>query len=420
MDATENATRTTRHGPIRILLLIVVLQATAGCSVFRPRIPQPAWDDGSMSAAIAAIDTAYKSADDRVDSVTGINAISGVTTLVGTGGAGIAAVFSGSKDLILSFATLGAVALAVNGSYGNRVQSTIYQNASSALLCLSDTVAPIRGVHKALETQMRDVNEHRANVMSLLPQGSAGQQTLAQELIHYANEASDRHRARLIKEDAYAAKVLGTLRSLIDSANAQIQAAMPDAAALARTGNSLGEIRIKGEDTSDIPGEVEAPAAGTARAQVYRRNIQGTVAVDSPALQTAMRKLQLALNDAAENLGKDVATPEINCALPNAPTFAPLKVNIPAGQTAIPVGFGTVATFTISGGSPPYTQPRWIGAAPAFLEVVVESPDVLRISKTATAKESDFNPALTFYFDIYDSLGKHLDTPVQISVLKSP
>lgn len=76
-------------------------------------------------------------------------------------------------------------------------------------------------------------------------------------------------------------------------------------------------------------------------------------------------------------------------------------------------------SLTISGGTPPYTQPRWIGVAPTFLTVTVESPDTLRISPKSTSKDEDFKSNASFSFDIYDALGKHLETPLTIKAVEA-
>lgn len=298
----------------RLFLLLPIIASMTGCSVFKPRIPRPEWD-GSFQSALTAVDDTQKEVDRRLSSIEGIQAYSGLGTLVGAGGAGIAAVFKGSKDLILGFTTLGAVSLAVNGSYGNRPQLAIYRNASAAFSCLQDSIAPVATAHRSIGSTLEIVEDRADAVQERLKvtTGLMDQQTVARQLLSQAQWVGTKQRLRVAIEDGYASAVISALRSLVTKVNEQLDTAIPDAVALSRTGSSLMSFTVKGE-------KEPLPPANEWRDSNYR-----PAEVDTE-LRDRMNELRASINQAAKLMHDDVKTPSIDCNVADASTIAPMRV----------------------------------------------------------------------------------------------
>jgi hypothetical protein len=403
-----------------ILIVSSVAVLSSGCSVFKPYIPNPKWD-GSYSSALKAIEDTQSVVDDRLSSVQAINSYSGAGTLLGIGGAGIAAVFHGSTDLILGLTTLGAASLAVNGSYGNRPQTTIYRNGAAAFLCLQDSIAPVSTLHRSIAATVFEIEKHAGLVRQqlIVSSGSAEQKHTADEMLRSADTIDNKHRLRLAIEDGYAGSVISVLRSLINAVNAQLDTAIPDAAALARMGSSLASLSVERDpDVQNLHQPIGSAAQVKQAGWTGYKTVVAQAGLDN-TLVDLMVPLQSSINQAVRLMSEDVKTPSIDCKVAGAPVIAPLSINTPGGSNEVAIAPKQTMSFPVSGGTPPYTQPRWIGSAPTFLTVIIESPDTLRISPNATAKDEDYKKSLTFTFDIYDALGKHLDAPVTIKTIET-
>jgi len=398
----------------RLISALVGTFFLAGCTVFQPGIHLPPLHraDGSPSSAtledaVVLVDNVRSQLTSRADETSALAGAAGLGTFVGLAGAGASALFGGSRDLILAFATGGATSFAAGNLYGSKGYISIYNAGSEALACVDGVARPLAARHRVLrehvtanETAQRNVNDRLAFPgLSFPPSQSAD----AIVRVNDARLLSASARNALASEPAAVASVHAAVAKIVNAVDVQINTLRPDTAAIAAAASGIGAAAQQYASNARVP-KVAPAAAGSS-------SVKGAATPD-PELQVLIKILEQsnkALEAATDNLG---AAPVFSaCTVANQITTSAVAIR-PTGSIAM--SQTDVINFTLNGGVLPYSQPSWIGQVPSELDVTYIDPFRIKISAKAGAT---WVAEKSYVFDIFDNTSgtrQHLTSPVTI------
>jgi hypothetical protein len=375
-----------------IVSLVGGLAFLQACTLFNPYISQPK-QYGTFQVALDDLQKVQRNLDNAVTSQQIIGSVSGLGTFIGFGGAGISAIFHASHASILGFASGGATSFAFNGLYGNRAQTAIYNAGLDAVACINDAISPLV--------------KHDAELKAMLQRVQNDQKSVQSSACECANAAialertEGQIREKFSRADIWASMITGAIRSVVASVNKQLAVVVPDAAALARAGSSLGGQILAG---------VQRPPSTEAEPRA------------EPNPQPCCQAIHKNIDEAYKVIEKEVSLPVIACKVADASMIAPIIVVLPAdasGNAATGITYRTGQTlgYTINGGTPPYMSIQWVGSTPQCFTAAIHSPNVLVLAPVAGVNGNpvNCNAGQTFSFDIYDALGQHLPKTLTIT-----
>jgi len=410
---------------MRILTLAALVVGSIlfqGCTAFNPYISQPK-EYGTFQAALNDLQKVQDDLDSQVNQQHLIGSLSSLGTFLGFGGAAISAIFHASRASILGFASGGATSLAVNGLYANPARTAIYNAGLDAVACISDAIGPLTKHDADLKAALKNIQDGVVSVKSrfkeledLGRQVSENQRNAMAQVLSRAENTERLIGEKISEEDIRAPAITSAIRSVVASANKQLSTAIPDAAAFARAGSSLG--------SQVLPGKAQA---WNNKAQTGSKTPPKTIAEMSKApgdpdrlLGIYIINLQIEINEASDVIMADVTAPAISCKVADAPPIAPITVVLPDPSRGITYQTGATLNYSVTGGTPPYMGVQWAGAPPQCYTAVIHSPNTLVLSPTTTGTPpattvTRCTSGQTFNFDIYDVHGQHMAKTVTVT-----
>jgi hypothetical protein len=196
------------------------------------------------------------------------------------------------------------------------------------------------------------------------------------------------------------------VQNILNTVNKQLQAVIPDAAAIMRAGSGIGTAALAG-----FPG--------------VKKNDGGGVSTETFVPVTgdeALGNLLVGLRAAADRLREGLAAPvpsfnSDSCKVADLPATAAMASNAPA---SIEMKIESAAlNYKVTGGSGFYTA-SWKGATPAGVDATMQA-DTLKIFVNRDAKASDFADQ-SYELDVYDSTPgtpKHLPDTIKVKTVKA-
>lgn len=378
---------------------VLAVLTLSACTVFEPYPyppPQSVYQ-GTFDTSVTYLRQAEVDLQKKVKSVDSIRSVTGLTTFAGFGGAALAAVARASNNTILGFSGLGATSITTNGLYGSVIQSKIYNSGLAALGCVDLAISPVAAGHTGLvnvndrlNSELRQVSQDRALVsQDRIAKGTTVSQrqfsdadTKSTAAIKAIGDIS----SRFAQDDRYSGKIVSVVNGIIQSVYSQLLTNLPDAAALARAGTSLGtamtNVGTENPNTQLQPHGLLAPQIDGAE--------DAKLGQDLVVLAADTAKANALLTAAAQY-------PQINCTVDTV-TVSP--ISIPgAVNSAVTITAGSKANYSISGGTPPYTKAEWEGdnvTQAQIIGVTLLSPGTLVLDAT---KAKAGGPYLLRLFD---------------------
>jgi hypothetical protein len=394
---------------------IVVL---SGCAIFNPYAKVPPLTTSTGTPSAATLDDAltflhqargelnYLASEQAV-----ISGLAGVGTFIGLAGAGVSAVFGGSRDLILIFATAGASSYGISNLVAPPVKQRIYRSGLGALTCVDEAVRPLASTNRILSDQEKILDERIEAVGSAVRSGvSEGQRSRMEELLHRATSVKQLLKLSRAREPATAAAVYVAVARIFNTVNGQIQAATPDPAAIANAASGIVGM------AQSHAAQVAPPRPTEPRDSAPSPEARARIAAEDPQLTRALDRLDQATTEIARTLegAPGLAVPSLtSCVVADQTATPALTTNAPA---RIEVQHGEPQVFTISGGTLPY-HASWVGVIPTALEFVLEHPYNLRIGSKRDVTSTAFKPGQTYSLQVFDNTPgtpKRLSTPLLI------
>ena len=393
-----------RWGLIWILSVLEI--SFAGCASFHSRIDQPTQLKGTYADALQHLRDTHNQLARRVYSQEFIAGTTNLTTLGGFGGAGVAAVFKGSRDLILGLVSLGSVSSVVNGLYAYPAQQTIYSNGLDAIACIENAFSPLTAAQTGLDGALHDLAVARGSVENYRPPAAIGATQTQDEAVALAAADAAVTGAHQWQRDLdkKASPVLnGALMSVIATIDSQLRTATPDALAFARAASGL---------QTSIIGNVPQGAAPAAHGTPESAEVVSET--PDPVLTARISGLKLATKGVTDLTSASAESPSVSCKVADATPVAPVAVVIPNGGSEIDIAPGAFASYQITGGTPPYGKVVWSPTEPLCFTAVILSPSTLQITgKPSCTADTGKDP---FTFDVYDVANHHLPKMIGLKV----
>lgn len=385
---------------IGTLAVSVMLLLASGCASFHPRIEQPRKLDGTFPTAVARLRDTHEALSRRIRSQEMISGITNLTTFVGLGGAGVSAIFKGSKDLILGLVAVGSTSSVTGGLYANAAQSAVYSNGLDAVVCIENAYGALITAQANLNSGLKDIDNSEKAITDYVTT-----HTITAEQLKDKDDALAAADAAVAQAHHWQGQVnlkagpqlISSLTGVITTVNNQLRSVVPDAAAFARAGSGLQNVIVA----------AQSPPPGASGGNKILR------AADDPHLTVLLQTLATATQSVTEVTAVPTQTADVTCKVADATPVAPLSVVLPSGTTEVDIASGGSATYQINGGSQPYMSVQWSPSAPACFSASILSPSTLQFSGKASCTTDN---GKSFNFDIYDVVGHHLSTPMVLKV----
>ncbi len=380
------------------VLLVVQLVGVSGCASFHPRIEQPRDVDGTFSTAVVKLRETHSALSRRIRSQELITGVSNLTTFAGLGGAGISAIFKGSRDLILGLVAVGSTSSVAGGLYGNPAQTMVYSNGLDAIVCIENSYGALIAADRQLRTGIADIENATQQIEKYVKDDqviSATQRSDAEASVAQANAAIAQAKKWQGEVNIKAGPTLiSALTGVITTINNQLRTVIPDASAFARAGSGLQNVIASSQTPPTAPAKQKALD-------------------DDAQLSAMLQALTATIESVLQITSVQTTTADVTCKVADATPIAPLSIVLPGGATEIDIKLGSSATYQITGGTTPYISVQWSPVAPSCFVASILSPTTLQLTGTAGCnKDKD----QTFNFDVYDVSGHHLPKLMVIKV----
>ena len=401
---------------ITCAFLAILVLHLSGCTVFNPYVAVPSLETSNASTPSAAtLDEALvflDKAQDRLEYNATEQAViaggAGVATFIGLAGAGVSAIFQGSRDLILGLATGGALSYGIHTLYGNSVSQRIYRAGLVALGCVDDAVRPIAATLHILGKQEAVLDAARTAVETRrieLGESIAEEQRLRlHDALHRAAAATQLVALARAREPATAAAVYGAVSRIFTEINNQIMSVRPDAAAIASVASGISTM------AQTFYGQ-----AMTLRPTIPPL-VERTLIKPDEQMTRALDLLDKAIAAIEETLSgyTGITAPQLTaCAVADQTKTTALSVDAP---TPIEMKYNETQAFTISGGTLPY-RASWVGVIPIDIEFILEHPYNLKIRTKEGITQDKFRVGQKYSLQVFDNtpgIPKRLATPLLV------
>lgn len=399
------------------VLAVIYLE---GCTTFSARYSIPT-RASTLEEASQQVNDSISSLQSGVMERNLINGFTGIGALVGAAGAALSPVFKGSRDLTVGLAAFAAGNYSVNTVYANRTVTNILGSGIDALGCVRTASGGAVDSHvkiKQLLTlvdQAKNAVDQRIQTPGSTPYTPA-QKVNAEDAEARADTAKQLANSRFASETELAGQISNAVQTILIAVNDQVQASLPDVAAIMRAGSAIGTSAlapVSGADKLGTPQPTPQPATPK------------EAAVQPPPPEDLVLNDRIdALNHANTDLGTALSAPvptisTDSCKIAQLPATAPMSSDAPA---SVSIKFGdSPLSYKVSGGSGSYT-PHWSGSEPTDVMAAMQG-DTLRIFVKPGLQQKDFPGNETYQLDVYDSTPgtpKHLPTAITVKTTATP
>ncbi|MEJ1967754.1 MAG: hypothetical protein WDN03_03815 [Rhizomicrobium sp.] len=403
--------------------------------------------DDTFKPAMARVDFVIRDTASELQDQLRLEGLTNAAVMVGIGGAGIAGLFHGSRDLVTGFATVGAAGFAVNNLYGSKAYELIYMEGLRTLYCvrgkavgLAKTFEPARDAEQDVATAATAVQAglDAVDAARNRAQGIADAEADPPKAAHQAALAATVGDARILaardglssatasyaaattrtdQEVRYAAATQQAVDSIVGEVNQQILTIRPSAADIAA---AAGGISASAQSTAaaDIPKPAAAPAGAAAGMAAAPPPHAATYDAAKAALDNALADLDLAtkaLLAATQKLDTIVAKiPEAedtvfsNCAMADKTKGPPLTTDAP---NPLALAAGQTMRYGINGGGGLMRHAEWSGVTPKNITASVVNSTVVEI----VADTAGWTAGQSYTLKVYET-GAGAGAPATIAI----